>query len=367
MEVRTPNFHSVIEAIFDSYTARPATWNARTQWSSLEFHDPDVIKVGNAYCCSACCGVLYYGFVPPGQEPFPHHRCHQQSTRFTSPLLRPVKVGRMTDLMRENYAVWLTSLADHMSNAADADDLAEFDARVISENIRSDRPMGPDIWKYAIENDALGNAKTIHDAMSTIGTEVLRLESFPSCFMSEKLHTRDAIAPVMDTMSVFDIITTGRSARLQPLMAALPIWPSEKHGLDFRMASVHTPATLTRALTDRAGVITTPVLGGVSVVAYSSPEPTTILGSPVVSTGKKAEHYRNIFIDMARGWNATLYRTMVGLSPAEAECRMSGHHRTMLESAPVFLTRPVTPFGTATYLQINPPRRQDSVTFTRCE
>ncbi|AHW40456.1 sigmaB [tvarminne orthoreovirus] len=367
MEVRAPNFHSVIEAIFDSYNTRPATWNAHTEWKSLEFHEPDVIKVGNAYCCAACCGVLYYGYIPAGQTPFPHHRCHQQNTRFTSPFLRAVKVGRVTDLMRENYAMWLTSLSEHMSQANDADDLTDFDARVMTECVRSDRPINPEAWKTAIENDVMTNAHLIYDAMSSISTDVLRLESFPSCFMSEKLHTRNAIVPVMDTMSIYDVVTLGRPARLQPLLAALPIMPSEKHDGEFRLARSHTPASMTRVLSDTSGVITSPVLGGLSVIAYAKPEPTTALGTPVVSSGKKAEHYRNIFTDMAHGWSTSLYRTMIGLTPFEAESRLSGHHRTMLDTAPLFMTEPATPYGSATYLQMHPPRRNDVVTFARCE
>ncbi|BAQ19503.1 sigma B [Pycnonotidae orthoreovirus] len=363
MEVRAPNFHSIVEAVVASYENRPMTWNSRTYWSDLEFNDPDVIKVGNAYCCTGCCGVLYYGTAKTGDESFPHHKCHQQHNRFNSPILRHVKMGRTTDLLREGYAIWLSSLADYIDEANSADDIEPYDARVISEGIRTDKPIKPDIWKTALDNQVMTNATMIHDAMMRIRSGVMRFNLIPNCFLNEALHAPSAITPVYDNHTIFDVVAHGRPARLQPMVSAMPVKMDRDTGV-VRITNYHTKTSVIDSISCNSETITSPILGGCSVLVNVKPEPTTWLGMPMISSGKKAEQNRNIFMEMQLGYSAPGFRTMVGLSPAEAESRLVGHHRTMLDS-PTFISRPIaTAYGVSHDQQTLPPRRHDFVGFT---
>nr|AMU04189.1 Sigma B [Mahlapitsi orthoreovirus] len=105
MEVSPLLQHSIAEAIRDAYVDLTPSYSAQYGWITDEFHFPDVIKVGKAYACTRCCGVLNYG-SHYGKLPFPHHKCRNTYHVDDSPLLTLVRISRTT---RHLYDAFIAS------------------------------------------------------------------------------------------------------------------------------------------------------------------------------------------------------------------------------------------------------------------
>ncbi|ALG03372.1 sigma B [Avian orthoreovirus] len=331
MEVRVPNFHSFVEGITSSYIRTPACWNAKTTWDVETFHLPDVIKVGNAYCCSQCCGVLYYGVPPPDGNCFPHHKCHQQQYRNDTPLLRYVRIGRTTEHLLDQYAVALQTIADYyeeaslrVANELEENAIAALDIVTRTESIRSDRAVDADFWMYPLERRSDDSRREIAASIWKMIDASARSFTLPDCLVSPSLHSRQVFDQMLTTTSIYDVAASGRTARFSPMVAALP---------------QRTAGPVTLADADPLDGVATfwspqfalsPMIGGVGITGQYARESYHHVGHPVVGSGKKVSHYRNLFMEAWRGWSKSSFTCAAGLEPAECESRLRGHARTML-------------------------------------
>nr|QSL67677.1 outer clamp protein [Avian orthoreovirus] len=330
MEVRAPNFHSYIEAIVESYKHQPKTWNAKTFWQNDEYLFPDVIKVGGAYCCSMCCGVLYYGQLPNDGNMFPHHKCHQQHNESTSPLLSTVKIGRITELLLDSYSILLSNLVDHVEESASLEDFREmemdsFDITTTTENIRTDAKARPDIWLSTIERRADTTRPEIAMHLWRIQEVTSQRHCMPTCFVTSFYHTRHVFQQMMDNTTIYDVVVSNKPSLLRPQVSQVPVRSDGKlaltiDGVDYTMDDIWSE-----------GWATTPMIGGVGISASYERGGTHSIGHPMISAGKKCNHYSYLFHNAARGWNANTFKTSLGLSASEAESRLKGHASTMLE------------------------------------
>nr|WEW62513.1 sigmaB outer clamp protein [Avian orthoreovirus] len=365
MEVRMPNFHSIIEAINDSYARQPMTWNARTLWVNDEFFDPDVIKVGGAYCCAKCCGVLYYGNPANPDGAFPHHRCHQQQLPDTTPFLRFVRMGRTAEMLVDQYDLALQTIADYYEQASrnpqdigEGAEVAPLNIESTTESIRSDRKVDPDFWQYPLE-------RREHEVRPEIAKSVWRIidasersNTLPDCIVTEFYHTRHVRSQMLTTTSIFDVAATGKGTRFSPLIAPFPVRRDGNLSLsvDNYDAEMHDVWM--------NGFAISPLVGGVGVTAQYERGGTHNFGHPIIGGGKKAGHYRNTFMEAQRGWTRTSFTYSVGMEPAECESRMRGHAKTMLDrNIPVVFDLE----DTTHYLQSSAPlQRAKAVSFIRC-
>nr|CAA07058.1 sigma-B protein [Muscovy duck reovirus] len=365
MEVRVPNFHSFVEGITASYIRTPACWDSRSAWDSDIFYEPDVIKVGGAYCCTQCCGVLYYGAPPTDGICFPHHKCHQQLSRVDNPLLRFVKIGRTTEHLLDQYAVILSCIADHYEQAARSrtsmcggDALMSLDIIMRTESLRTDRPVDPDFWTAPLD-------RREPDARSDIATAGWRMidassqsQTVPDCVVSNLLHTRHVFSQMLTTTTAYDVAVTGKPAKFSPLVAVMPTRDS---GI----------ISLTRDNWDHDvegvwlnGFAFSPIIGGVGISGQFERGACHNYGHPMVGSGKKVSHYRNLFMEVCRGWSRSSFTCAVGLEPAECELRLRGQARTMLGRA----LPDVCDFDETTHTGQSsaPLRRSSKVSFIEC-
>nr|QPB10678.1 MAG: sigma B outer capsid clamp protein [Cataraqui virus]QPB10696.1 MAG: sigma B outer capsid clamp protein [Cataraqui virus] len=363
MEVRAPNFHSYVEAIVESYQCQPKTWNARTLWANDEYHFPDVIKVGNAYCCSICCGVLYYGSLPNDGIAFPHHKCHQQHNEQSAPLLSAVKIGRTTEHLMDEYSVLLAGLVDHVEESPSSDQsspfaMDPFDISLTTDHIRTDTKIQPDFWTYPIERRADVTRPNLALQLWRIQEVTSQRQCVPTCFVTSFFHTKHVFKQMMDNMSIYDIATSGKSFRLQPQTAQTPTRRDGRLTLsidnyDYDMEDIWNE-----------GWATSPMLGGVGITATYERGGCHNIGHPMISAGKKCNHYKSLFHNAARGWNSNTFKTSLGLNAAEAEARLVGHASTMLERTlpPVFNPKEDRHMGQTS----GPLMKVSTTSFVRC-
>lgn len=96
MELRPVPIHVIADGIKESFHNVLPIYNTASKWNISRFGTPEVVKLGEAYVCTQCCGVLHYGYVPANDQVFQHHRCNQTYTLTNSPLLKYVKTSRIT-------------------------------------------------------------------------------------------------------------------------------------------------------------------------------------------------------------------------------------------------------------------------------
>nr|WJN23200.1 sigma B [Duck reovirus] len=330
MEVRVPNFHSFIEGITTSYLCSPACWNSKTLWDIEEFHTPDVIRVGNAYCCTQCCGVLYYGAPPSDGNCFPHHKCHQQQYRTETPLMRYIKVGRTTEQLLDQYAIALHVIADYYDEAskqpheiAEAESIAPFDIVTRTESIRSDRAVDPEFWTYPLERRGYDARHEIARAGWKMIDASSRSHTLPECLVSNMLHTRHVFSQMLTTTTIYDVAVTGKAVKFSPMVATMPTRGDGAVAL--------SRGNLDHDVEDcwMDGFAFSPLIGGVGITGQFERGSCHNFGHPMIGSGKKASHYRNLFMESWRGWSKSCFTCAAGMEPAECESRLRGHARTM--------------------------------------
>nr|BBM60907.1 major outer-capsid protein [Pteropine orthoreovirus] len=333
MEVRTPNFHSFVESAYSSYLTRPDTWNPSTLWETGQFVTPDVIRLGNAYCCAQCCGVLYYGYRPINLYPFPHHRCHQLHRRETSPLLKVVRVGRTTDMVREHYAVWLQSLVDHLSDEKNIQDKEPMSSRVASEVLRNDVAISGDFWRGTLDLSPHDSAQSIHESLDKLSEVAGTHGLLPDCLLNVATHDHTALKMTAPVLNIYDQLDNARRSVLSATVTQMPKETADAHKLQGHV----TKEVAAAALLKPEHVIVTPIMAGLPVLARSH-QPSLRVGMPLVDSTQKASLYRSLPHQLAHGYHSDTFRTMFGLSANEAESRLIGHHRTMLCTLPAIET-----------------------------
>nr|QJX58202.1 Sigma B [Avian orthoreovirus] len=331
MEVRVPNFHSFVEGITSSYLQTPACWNAQTAWDTVTFHVPDVIRVGNAYCCSQCCGVLYYGTLPSDGNYFPHHKCHQQQFRTDTPLLRYVRIGRTTEHLLDQYAVALESIAEHydeisqrMVDEPEKDEVTPLDIVTRTESIRSDKAVDPDFWTYPLERRSDDSRRDIASSCWKMIDASSRSLTLPNCLVSPSVHSRAVFGQMQTTTTIYDVAASGKAVKFSPMVATL----AQRDAGPVTLANADPADGVYSFWTSHFAF--SPLIGGVGITGQYARESYHQVGHPVIGSGKKASHYRNLFMEAWRGWSKSAFACATGMEPAECESRLRGHARTML-------------------------------------
>nr|QNN26249.1 sigmaB [Reptilian orthoreovirus] len=116
MELPLIQHHSVIEGIRHSYDNIIPSFRTGEGWIVDTYKDPEIVKVGQAYCCSQCCGVLHYGTPPKEGEEFYHHKCHARYGPSNTPLVAFSRTGRITRHIFDSHCAALTH---HIQDIAD--------------------------------------------------------------------------------------------------------------------------------------------------------------------------------------------------------------------------------------------------------
>ncbi|ACU68607.1 major outer capsid protein [Broome reovirus] len=118
MEVRPLHLHCVAEGIYQSYDDLIPNYSTIEGWAGIgQYVPPEVIRVGRAYVCTQCGGMLYYDRPDERDYYFPHHVCHQRYDRFNSPFQLLVRTARVTALLKRRTAVMLREGMNAVLNA----------------------------------------------------------------------------------------------------------------------------------------------------------------------------------------------------------------------------------------------------------
>ncbi|AAC18128.1 major outer capsid protein sigma 2 [Baboon orthoreovirus] len=113
MEVPLVHAHSVLEGLSSALHDVIPAYSSTYGWLGDEFAYPDVVKLGNAYVCTRCCGVLHYGEMHGG-NPFIRHICKQTHSYDTSPICDLYKLSRITRRIYDAHVNILTWIANNI-------------------------------------------------------------------------------------------------------------------------------------------------------------------------------------------------------------------------------------------------------------
>nr|QNN26238.1 sigmaB [Reptilian orthoreovirus] len=321
MELPLVQHHSVIEAIRSSYNNIIPSYKTGKGWIVNDYTEPEIVKVGQAYCCAQCCGVLHYGAPPKEGEEFYHHKCHARYNVTNTPLNNFARTGRIT---RHIFDAHCAALTHHIRDITDADD-READALIHSYTLPDDvtvkvvegdydtevpgkcHPLldarvDPEFWKepfmyhHVSGNDTLANDKVVH-LTGRLARILDGAKMWSSVLSPPETHMEDVLRGMQIDANPYEWQGTRSGALKIGGRGGFIFNEGKQVSYSFRKSDLQMTDSL--KLDNHC---LSPMPAGVMVQLRATmdgpPSP-----SVYICDKEKAEHYRNIMKHMLAGWH----------------------------------------------------------------